>query len=178
MDERRPVTTIEHPSPHLEPKRPAVDLACPGLMLAANASLVLGYLWIGWVSNEHGRTAIGAIGGVLLPLLIALTIFALRPACSRRHLPGAMVALPAAVTVVVAASVAAVATGNHVFALFAGATALLLGIAAFGSVMLREASTAWSIPRRLHLFSRRAGDTRKAAPVSYGFSRTSVSLES
>jgi hypothetical protein len=153
------VTTTEHPSPHLEPKTPPVDLACPGLMVAANASLVLGYLWIDWVS-KHGGTALSSVRGILLPALIALAIFALRPACTRRQLPGSVVVLPAAVTVVLIASVAAVATGYHALALSAGATALVLGIAAVGSVMLREANAASSIKSRLHLFTRGAGATQ------------------
>jgi hypothetical protein len=174
--------TKEHPSPHLEPKRPPVDLACPGLMLAANASLVLGYLWIGWVSSPHGGT-IDAIRGVLLPAFIALTIFAMRPACTRRQLPGAGAALPAASTVVLAASVIAVATGSHLLALCAGAIALVLGLAAFGSVMLREADAAASIMSKLHLFAHSAGGAPPARPSVYGIplywvSRTSVTRES
>lgn len=156
---RGAVTTLtarELPSPHLEPKAPPVDLACPGLMLAANASLVLGYLWIDWVSNDHGVT-LSAIRGVLLPAFIALAIFALRPACTRRRLPGSVVALPVTAALVLACSVAAVATYDRPLALTAGSSALLLGLAAFGSVMLREASAASSLTSKLHLFARGAG---------------------
>jgi hypothetical protein len=142
--------TKGQPSPHLEPKTPAVDLSCPGLMLAANASLVLGYLWIGWVSNDHGGSASSATRGALLPAFIALAIFGLRRACTRRQLPGATFALPLAVTVVLVVSVAAVVTGSHLLALFAGSTSLLLGIAAFASVMLREANAGPSISNKLH----------------------------
>jgi hypothetical protein len=154
------VITREAPSPHLEPKRPAVDLACPGLMLAANASLVLGYLWIGWVTNAHGNTTQSVLRGFLLPALIALAIFALRPACTRRQLPGSVVALPVAVSVAFVTSVAAVITGSHALALCAGATALLLGIAALGSVMLREVSATSTLTSKLHLFLHSAGAAR------------------
>ena len=122
------MTSTEHPSPHLEPKTPPVDLACPGLMVAANASLVLGYLWIDWVS-KHGeqRCRRYAASSSLRSSQWRSSPCAL---CTRRQLPGSVVVLPAAVTVVLIASVAAVATGYHALALSAGATALVLGIAA------------------------------------------------
>jgi hypothetical protein len=129
-------------------------------MVAANASLVLGYLWIGWVTNVHAGTAVSATRGALLPTLIALAIFGLRPACTRRQLPGASVALPVGATVVLVFSLIAVATDIHVLGLAAGATALLLGIASFGSVMLREADAGSTSTNRLHVSARGASASR------------------
>ena len=153
------ITTGE-PSPHLEPRTRSVDLACPGLMLAANASLVLGYLWVGWAGGDHGGGGLSSGRGALLPAFIAIAIYALRPACTRRGLPGASVALPAGASVVLVCSISAAATGIHLLAIIAGASALLLGLTAFGSVLLREADAGPSIANRLHLSARGAGAVR------------------
>jgi hypothetical protein len=165
---KRAPVTIEGQHSHLEPRTPAVDLSGPGLMLAANTSLVLGYLWVGWVSTTHPGTALSALRGAVLPVLIALAIFGLRPACTRHQLPGASMTLPVAATVALGASVAAVATGNHLVALAAGAAALLLGLTAFGSVMLREAATGNSITQRFRRFVLGAGRHSAASNNSLG----------
>ena len=128
-----------HPHAHLRPPVPTVDFACPGLMLAANASLILGYLWVGWLSDgsQSGRLLSSVRGGVL-PVLVAVAILALRPACTRRGLPGATVLLPVAATIEVGAAIAADASGAHFLAMTAGAAALLVAFLATSSVLLRE----------------------------------------
>jgi hypothetical protein len=160
--------TIEGQHSHLEPRTPAVDLSGPGLMLAANTSLVLGYLWVGWFSTTHPGTALSAMRGAVLPVLIALAIFGLRPACTRHQLPGASLTLPVAATVALSASVVAAATGNPMVALAAGAAALLLGLIAFGSVMLHEAATGNSITKMLRRFVLGADSHSAASDSSVG----------
>jgi hypothetical protein len=152
--------STEQLSPHLEPRTRPVDLACPGLMLAANVSLVLGYLWLGSVGSDHVGVGFSAARDVLLPILVAIAIFALRPASSRRGLPGASVTLPAMAGVVLLSSLLGALSGSHLIGIVSGASALLLGLTAFGSVLLREATPGPNIANRLHLSTRNAGAAR------------------
>jgi hypothetical protein len=152
--------STEQLSPHLEPRTRPVDLACPGLMLAANVSLVLGYLWVGSAWSDHEGTGFSAARDILLPAFVAIAILALRRACSRRGLPGASVMLPVTAGVVLVSSLSAGLSGSHPIGIVAGASALLFGLTAFGSVLLREAAPGLSIANRLHLSARGAGAAR------------------
>ena len=153
--------STEQLSPHLEPRPRPVDLACPGLMLTANVSLVLGYLWVGSVWTDHEGTGFSAARDILLPVFVAIAIFFLRPACSRRGLPGASVALPVIAGVVLMSSLSAALSGSHLIGIVSGTSALLLGLTAFGSVLLpRGQRTDQSIANRLHLSARGAGAAR------------------
>jgi len=128
-----------HVSTHLEPQVPAVDLAGPGLMVAANLSLVLGYLWIGWLTAaNHLSPTVEVLRDGVLPVLLAVTIFALRPTFKRRHLLGGAWALPVTAILALGASVIAGATESRFAAQSAGVAALLLAIVAIGSVLFRE----------------------------------------
>ena len=124
---------------HLSPPSPPVDLSCPGLMLAANASLVLGYLWVGWISDgSQSGTGLELVRGGVLPVIVALAIFGLRPACARRSLPGGSVLLPVAATIELVATIAADASRSHLLAVTAGSAALLVASLAIACVLLRE----------------------------------------
>lgn len=127
------------PHIHLRPPAPEVDFSCPGLMLAANASIVLGYLWVGWLSDGSGSgLALAVVRGGVLPAAVVLAIFALRPSCRRRGLVGGTFLLPVAATVELAASIAADASSSHYLAMTAGAAALVVAFLAIASVLLRE----------------------------------------
>ena len=152
--------STEQLSPHLEPRTRPVDLACPGLMLAANVSLVLGYLWLGSAWGNHDGRGFSAARDILLPMFVAIAIFALRSASSKRGLPGASVTLPVMAGVVLVFSLVGAVSGSHLIGIASGASALLLGLTAFGSVLLREATPGPSIASRLHLSTRGAGVTR------------------
>jgi hypothetical protein len=124
---------------HLRPQAPPVDLACPGLMIAANISLVLGYLWVGWISGgSHLGQPLELLRGAVLPFLLAVLIVALRPTFMRRQLLGGTWLLPIAAAVEVGAALVADTTEGHVAAQSAGAMALLFAIVAIGSVLTRE----------------------------------------
>jgi hypothetical protein len=132
---------------HLRPPAPTVDLSCPGLMLAANASLVLGYLWVGWLTDgSRSGLALAVVRGGVLPAAVAIAIFALRPSCQRRGLIGGTLLLPVAGTVEFAAAIAADANSSHYLAMTAGAAALVVAFLAIASVMLRESPAVkrWS----------------------------------
>ena len=124
---RPPMSHEAHHHAHLSPPSPPVDLSCPGLMLAANASLVLGYLWLGWLSDgSQSATVLEFVRGGVLPLVVAIAIFGLRPACARRALPGSSVLLPAAATIALVAAIAADANRTQLLAVTAGGAALLV----------------------------------------------------
>jgi hypothetical protein len=117
----------------------ATDFACPGLMLAANASLVLGYLWIGWLSVGSGSgTALSFVRDAALPLLVTALVLVMRRSTIARGLPGSTALLPIAAAVQLGTSIAAAVAGTRSLAVIAGASALLLAATAIGSVVLRE----------------------------------------
>ncbi len=126
------------PHAHLHPAAP-VDFSCPGLMLAANASLVLGYLWVGWLSDgSRSGLVLAVVRGGVLPVLVAASVLALRPSCQRRGLVGGTLLIPIAATVELGAAIAADASGSHYLATAAGAAALVVAFLAIASVLLRE----------------------------------------
>jgi hypothetical protein len=136
-----------HVSTHLQPQVPAVDLACPGLMVAANLSLVLGYLWIGWLSaGNHLSQPVEVLRDGVIPVFLAASILALRPTFMRRHLLGGAWVLPITAVLALVASLTAGATASRVAAQSAGVAALLLAIVAIGSVLFREVKTHGEIP--------------------------------
>ncbi len=138
---------VVNPHVHLRPPAPAVDISCPGLMLVANVSLVLGYLWVGWLSDgSRSALALAVVRGGVLPVLVAVAILVLRASCRRRGIIGGTLLLPVAATVELGAAVAADASGSHYLAMAAGAAALVVAFLAIASVLLRESPAVkrWS----------------------------------
>ena len=131
---------------------PSVDLSCPGLMVTANLSIILGYLWFGWISTPASDTSSptatlgafpSALRGWVLPILIGAAIVALRPACGKRSLRGSTRLLPTVAAVEVIVTASADVTGSGKLAVVAGSLAVLLATVAIGSVLLREAHAKW-----------------------------------
>lgn len=138
-DKEVPVRDESPPHAHLRPPRPPVDLTCPSLMLAANASLILGYLWVGWLSDgSRSGLVLASIRGGVLPVLVALAIFAIRLLCVRRGLPGGTLLLPVAATVELGVAIAAEVSGSAFLAMTAGGAALFVALLAIASVLRRE----------------------------------------
>jgi hypothetical protein len=132
-------------------------------MLAANASLVLGYLWVGWLSDgSQSGTALELARGGVLPVIVAVAIFGLRPACARRALPGGSVLLPVAATIELGAAIAADASGAHFLAVAAGAAALLVALLSIACVLLREVGAVkrWSATNALRALRTPSGGDR------------------
>ena len=124
---------------HLRFPRPSVDLTSPGLMLTANASLVLGYLWLGWLSDgSQSELARDIVRGGVLPALIALAIFVMRLLRVRRGLSCGTLLLPVAAAIELCVVMAADASGSHFLAVAAGGMALSVAFLATGSVLKRE----------------------------------------
>ena len=92
---------------------------------------------------------LASLRGGVLPVLVTLAIFGLRPACTRRDLPCANLLLPAAATIELCAAVAADATGSHILAVTAGGAALVVALVAIASVLLRETDSSGEILGRL-----------------------------
>jgi hypothetical protein len=144
---------VVSPLPHQGEVR-ATDFACPGLMLAANASLILGYLWIGWLSvGSKSGSALSFVRDAALPLLVTALILVMRRSAIARGLPGSTVLLPIAAVVQLGASIAAAVAGTRSLAVIAGASALALAAIAISSVALREIRAR----RFMHRGAREAG---------------------
>ena len=136
------------PHAHLHRAGPSLDLSCPGLMLTANASLVLGYLWVGWLSDgSQSGPVIVSVRGVVLPALVVLAVFAIRFSWTRRGLPGGTLLLPVAATVELGVAIAADVNGNDfLLSTTAGGTALLVAFLATVSVLRRETRSVHWLP--------------------------------
>jgi hypothetical protein len=108
-------------------------------MLTANASLVLGYLWVGWLSDgSQSGPVLASLRGGVLPAVVALAVFAIRFSWARRGLPVGTSLLPLAATVELAVAIAADVSGSGFLSMAAGATALLVAFLATASVLRRE----------------------------------------
>jgi hypothetical protein len=147
-DKEVPMRTESTPHTHLRRPGPSLDLSCPGLMLTANASLVLGYLWVGWLSDgSQSGPVIASVRGVVLPVLVALAVLAIRLSCSHRGLPGGTLLLPFAATVELGVAVAADVSGNDfLLSMTAGGTALLVAFLAMVTVLRRETRSVRRLP--------------------------------
>jgi hypothetical protein len=117
-------------------------------MLTANASLVLGYLWVGWLSDgSQSGLVIASVRGVVLPALVALAVFAIRFSWARRGLPGGTLLLPVAATVELGVAIAADVNGNNFhLSTMAGGIALLVAFLATMSVLRRETRSVHRLP--------------------------------
>src|SRR5580692_10394352 len=88
LTKRSPMRAESSPHTHLRAAGSSLDLSCPGLMLTANASLVLGYLWVGWLSDgSQSGPVLASLRGGVLPAVVALAVFAIRFSWARRGLP-------------------------------------------------------------------------------------------
>jgi hypothetical protein len=138
----------------LQPPSSSVDLSCPGLMVTANLSIVLGYLWLGLISTPTSTTSdtLGALPtalkGWVLPILITAAIVALRPACAKRRLRGTATLLPVVAATELTVSVVAYLTASRTLGFVAGGLAVVVGILAISAVLLREVHSKWP-PDRL-----------------------------
>jgi len=117
-------------------------------MLTANASLVLGYLWVGWLSDgSQSGPVIASVRGVVLPALVALAVLAIRLSWARRGLPGGTLLLPVAATVELCVAIAADVSGNDfLLSTTAGGTALLVAFLATVTVLRRETRSVRRLP--------------------------------
>lgn len=113
------------------------DVACPGLMLTANASLVLGYLWTGWLTDTSGL-AVSVIRGGVFPSVVAAAILVLRPQSLRRGLPGSRAILPAVAVLELALCSIADVTASQAIGFAAGSAAILTAAVCMISVLMRE----------------------------------------
>lgn len=120
--------------------RPGViDFACPGLMLAANVSLVLGYLWIGWFSLGDGAgSTLTFVRDVILPVLVTALVLVVRKASHDLRIPGSGLLLPLLAVVQLLCSFVAGARGSRSLELAAGVVSLAVAATAIGCVFLRE----------------------------------------
>jgi hypothetical protein len=124
------------PHVHLPRSVPGVDLTCPGLMLAAIASLIVGYLWMGWLSTNVPGPVLTAVRGAILPAVLVLSVYGLRHA--RHRLPGSSFILPGAAALVLVTVLSADVIGSHFFLLLAGGACMGFAGVAFGCVVVRE----------------------------------------